>query len=168
MTSNRAQYGSGFVSSRSRRLRTIAALFLLVIVAMAVYGTRVLVPGINRVAAIAVKPAVHPQGNLVSPIPRRNTVTPLNVSKKEARILKFDVMFVAAYWVVWIVLILSLLLVVWMDLREVSRNYLDQRRELWSVALKEASAGATNRDVGAEPNPKTNNSDGKSGPSVDS
>ncbi len=155
MTTNRSQYGSGFVSNRSRRLRTITALLLVVIVAMAVYGTRVLVPGINRAASVAVRPTVQSSAIPTPNVTRNAAVTPLNVTKRQAKVLKLDVMFVAAYWVVWIVLLLSLLLTAWLDLREVSRNYLEQRRELWVAASKAASEAVKDGVDGAEPTQKT-------------
>jgi hypothetical protein len=42
-----------------------------------------------------------------------------------------------AYWSVCLTLVLSLVLITWMDLREVSRNYLEQRKALWSSATRE-------------------------------
>lgn len=150
MTPNPAQYGSGIISSRSRRLRTIAAVLLIGIIAMAVYGTRILVPGINRAARAAVKPAI--QSSVIS-TPHDESITPLKLTKREAQILRLDVMFEAVYWVVWIVMIVSLLLVAWMDLREVSRTYLNQRRELWAVAAKAALKDSPPGRVGSEANP---------------
>jgi hypothetical protein len=134
MTPSPAKYGSGIVSSRSRRLRTIAAILLVAIVAMAIYGMRVLVPGINHAASAAVKPSEQSQVFSGPQNVAHSKITPLKLTKKEAQVLKFDVLFEAAYWVVWIVLILSLMMVAWMDFREVSRTYLNQRRELWADA----------------------------------
>ena len=59
MTPNSAPYGTGIISSRSRRLRTIAAVLLVGIIAMAIYGARVLVPAINREAAAANGPTAY-------------------------------------------------------------------------------------------------------------
>jgi len=139
MTRSSAQYGSGIISSRSRRLRTIAAVLLAAIIAMALYGTHVLVPRINRAAGVATAQAAATKAAPPTPDIEHKRISRLNLTRKEARVLRFDVIFEAAYWTIWTLLVLSLLLVAWMDLREVSRTYLNQRRELWSIATNTAS-----------------------------
>ena len=149
MTPIPTKYGSGIISNRSRRLRTIAAVLMVFIIAMAIYGSRVLVPRINRAAAIANRPVTSLDSRIVPGGVKKKPI--LNLSPEQARALRIDVIVEAAYWVVWILLVLSLLLVAWLDLREVSRTYLNQRRELWSTAARAASEEPERREIGSDP-----------------
>jgi hypothetical protein len=138
-----AAYRAGVISVRSRRLRLIAGLFMVAIVGMAVYGLAVLMPGMKQAIINA---APHPQTIInASPIGKANVnrnasapavSTDLHLSAKSARLLRIKVILMYGYWTVWVVFVLTLLFVVWLDLREVSRNYLNQRRELWSAAAQ--------------------------------
>lgn len=133
-TSTPTPYTSGIVSNRSRRLRMIAAVVLAMIVAMAIYGMVVLMPGVNRAATEAVRAGKIASQRPTAAVGSGATTAVLHVSGKQARILKVQVYFTYGYWIVWTVLVLSLLLIVWLDLREVSRSYLNQRLKLWESA----------------------------------
>jgi hypothetical protein len=130
---------------------------------MAIYGTRVLVPRINFAAGTAARSRIQSQTNSAVNAGGHTNQSSLNLTKREAQVLRFDVLFEAAYWVIWIALIVSLLLVAWMDLREVSRTYLNQRRELWAVAAKAASEATSQGRPASEGSVNTKSDlDGKS------
>ena len=92
------------LTQHQRRLRTITAVLLLFIVAMIVFGVT--------------SPFFH--------IARPVIMTP--VIRKRLAVRGLAIM---AYWTVCILLALSLLLVAWLDLREVRRKLLVARRDIW-------------------------------------
>lgn len=120
------------LSARSRRLRTVGGVLLAAIIAMSLYGFVVLMPAINRSVAahkIARIEASAP-GSKAAPV-----LTP--AQRKEQKKVYTQVAFVYAYWGVCGLLVIAALFIAWLDLREVSRNYLAQRRAIWNeVAMR--------------------------------
>ncbi len=140
MTSEPSVYKSAFISPRSRRLRTVGAFLLVTIVAMAFYGMRFLMPAI-RAEVITNTKAAASSAPANSPITHVNThtiasapLTALHIASKHRRIIRMRVLFMYAYWTLWTILSISLMLIGWLDLREVQRMYLQQRKDLWNKA----------------------------------
>ncbi|HLV80326.1 MAG TPA: hypothetical protein VKT32_08585 [Chthonomonadaceae bacterium] len=118
------------VSARSRRLRTIGLLLLVAILGMSVYGFSSLMPAVRRQAAAYHRDTVAAQQVQAETgalgIPAR--------SGRARKAMLAQVTLVYAYWCLCGLLILALLLVAWLDLREVTRNYANQRRAVWMEA----------------------------------
>ncbi len=130
-------YSQGVVSARSRRLRTIGLLLLIAILGMTWYGIFFLMPSLRvsaqRTAPLVVRrirPGLASPGIVAAPSP---TQAARNEQQKKAFLAQF--IFMYAYWSVCALLILAALLVAWLDLREVLRNYAARRRALWSEAV---------------------------------
>ncbi|MDE2126705.1 MAG: hypothetical protein KGJ62_08955 [Armatimonadetes bacterium] len=101
--------GGTLLTPRSRRLRTIGAVLLGAIIVLAAIG------------AIYVGPLVHhvPAAVLASPAARK---------KK----LLGDVAILYSWWGLVTGLVILLLIVAWLDVREVARSYMEHRQSLWS------------------------------------
>ena len=101
--------GGTLLTPRSRRLRTIGAVLLLAIIVMAAIG------------AIWVGPLVHhvPAAALASPAARK-------------RKLLADIAILYSWWGIVTGLVLLLLIVAWLDVREVARSYVEHRQSLWT------------------------------------
>jgi hypothetical protein len=125
---------SGMISARSRRIRTIGTVLLTSVVLMTLYGFFGLMPAIHRAAearhaAQAKWAAAHPNETPApAPAGERPTLT------RAQQVEKLQVATVFAYWGVCMLLVIATLFVAWLDLREISRNYLLQRRQLWTQA----------------------------------
>jgi len=153
MTPTPSVYSQTIVSPRSRRLRTIAAVILVIILVMSAYGVRVLMPLVKRSADAARREEAasaarqRPADNLPASTGREHR---LRVSSRTARIIRFQVIFTYGYWTIWTMLVLTLLLLSWMDLREVSRNYISQRKLLFQAAI-DAETLRSKREIQPEP-----------------
>ena len=104
------------ISAQSRRLRVIGVVLLVMILGMCVYGGRVLMPKLRENRA--------PLHN--STVQATSSSTALSPVKAESlrKLAKVQLLFFYAYWGVCFVLIIALLVVAYLDFREVSRNYL--------------------------------------------
>ena len=131
MRSTSSVYGYGIVSPKSRRLRTVAALLLVAIVLLGAYGMRVVMPGVNQAAERA--SFQHFTG--AQQTTHTDKTPRLHITPRENRVLRFKLLVAYGYWSAWTVLVLSLLLVTWLDLREVVRNYAAQRKTLFQSAI---------------------------------
>ena len=107
------------VSQKSRRLRTVGLALLVSVLLMAGYGVFSLMPTLRAEKE------------------RYAVSHPLIAGKadhsREGKILATQILFATGYWSACGVLVLSLLTVAWLDVREVTRNYALQRRQLWSA-----------------------------------
>ncbi|MCX6382850.1 MAG: hypothetical protein NT023_25780 [Armatimonadetes bacterium] len=104
------------ISAQSRRLRVIGIVLLVMILGMCVYGGRVLMPKLRENRA--------PLHN--STVQATSSSTALSPVKAESlrKLAKAQLLFFYAYWGVCFALIIALLVVAYLDFREVSRNYL--------------------------------------------
>jgi len=104
------------ISAQSRRLRVIGIVLLVMILGMCVYGGRVLMPKLRENRA----PLHH------STVQATSSSTALSPAKAESlrKLAKAQLLFFYAYWGVCFALIIALLVVAYLDFREVSRNYL--------------------------------------------
>lgn len=118
-----AVYGS-MISARSRRLRTIGGVLLIAILAMVIYGTTTLMPSLRR--SVAATP-IRVQRSTGEAIPPR---TPEEEHRRKATATQ--IVFAYSYWAFCGVLVISAVFVAYLDFREVSRNYLTQRKAIWS------------------------------------
>ena len=127
------------VSPRSRRLRTIGLLLLVAIIGMSVYGFSSLMPAIRRQAVVYRQRTVTTQpsqtGTQIPPASQQSSRT------KKIMLLQLAIAY--AYWGTCGLLIIALLLVAWLDLREVTRNYVLQRR----AVFMETAARLRDRDA---------------------
>jgi len=123
MTSKVAPAYRTLVTYKSRRLRIIGSLLLIATLGMAVYGGLVLMPSLR-----SAKEAV--------PAQTLDSRTPQAIRAKN--VMKTKLIFAYGYWSVCGILVTATLLTAWLDVRETSRSYLEQRKSIWSaVADKE-------------------------------
>ncbi len=130
MTPTSSTYQGIMVSARSRRLRIIGSLLLVAIIGMSIYGIRVLMPVLQKTTALV----AHASAQTASSQNHASlsNAEALSASPHLRRLLRIRIIFSYGYWTCCAILFLSLLLVVWLDLREVTRNYADQRRKIWT------------------------------------
>ncbi len=144
-------YQGSVLSARSRRLRTIGSLLLLAVIGMSIYGGTVLMPAINRsIAAHSLKRTtvtVPTPPDAALPVPAPSQIAAEAHARKVQR-LQVAVAF--AYWGVCVLLIVAILLIAWLDLREISRNYLSQYRNLRSEVAEGVKRDVTSRDGASE------------------
>ncbi len=121
---------SEIVSQRSRRLRTVGIVLLVAVVAMVSYGYLRLMPSVaeslrDNPVRTNINAVTHGAGTgLLEPKMTRSQ-----------RLGKLRVAVALAYWGVCALLLVGLVAVAWLDLREVSRRYFDERRSLWTEAV---------------------------------
>ncbi|HZT43534.1 MAG TPA: hypothetical protein VFA07_15325 [Chthonomonadaceae bacterium] len=113
------------VSPRSRRLRTIGLLLLVAIIGMSLYGFSSLMPAIRRQAV-----AYHQQTVSTQPS-RTESPQASRQGSRAKKIMLLQITIAYLYWGTCGLLIIALLFVAWLDLREVTRNYINQRRSVW-------------------------------------
>ncbi len=147
MTDTTFAYQS-LISPRSRRLRTTGLFLLAVIVVMALYGYFSLMPSLRisaaRLAAqanarpAATNSAVTTSGNRVLPTAKptnaQDAVARMPRQEREAQAAK--IVFAYAYWGVCLSLLIALMLVAWLDFREVGRNFDQQQAAIFAASLK--------------------------------
>lgn len=109
---------AGLISGRSRRLRTTGLVLLVAVLAMVAYGVLVLMP--------------HHGGAHVAPAGS----SPADLAARRALLTR--VLFLYAYWSTCAVLLLGLLVVAWLDFREVARSYAAERAALWKRSIGSA------------------------------
>jgi hypothetical protein len=123
---------SEMISARSRRLRTIGTLLLAAVALMTFYGAFFLMPSINR--AVAARHAAQERMAADRAVGTSGKTAPLETPghlTRSQKAEKLQVAVVFAYWGVCALLVIAALLVAWLDLREISRTYIQQRRQLW-------------------------------------
>ena len=150
MTEMPSAYQGTVLSARSRRLRTIGLLLLAVVVGMAVYGMSALMPPINHAAARLAQEESQSRGAPTAASSGQATAHTATHLATLRRNLKVQVAVAYAYWGVCALLLISVLFIAWLDLREISRNYVDQRRAIWSEAVERANAEALSRGPAPE------------------
>jgi hypothetical protein len=125
------------VSPRSRRLRSIGLVLLVAAVTMALYGFFVVMPSLRAAVAtqrveavprIEERPASSTKNSGSQNQPAR--------VRRANRAVAVKVLFVYGYWGVCGLLVIGMLFVAWLDTREVSRNYLNERRSVWLDAAR--------------------------------
>lgn len=114
------------VSARSRRLRTIGSLLVVAVLAMSVYGVTSLMPSLRR--------SINE-----NPVSLRRDAVRTPEQKARRNIIKAQIVFAYGYWGVCGLLVLSAAFVAYLDFREVSRNYMAQRRAIWSDIAEKKS-----------------------------
>ena len=119
---------SGIVSPRSRRLRTIGLTLLAAVVLMVIYGYFGLMPALKRSVGNT------PSAGISSHGPGNASLPGDAESERERRVRKLKASAGLAYWGVCSLLLVGTVFVAWLDLREISRNYVAERRELWNQA----------------------------------
>lgn len=130
MAPTSSAYQGMVISARSRRLRLIGGLLVVAILCMVLYGIRVLMPTLNKTVTLVAHSHVQaaPSGLPATPPGSEVAAAPLHLR----HILRAQIIFAYGYWTLCSLFVLSLLLVAWLDLREVTRNYANQRRKLWT------------------------------------
>ena len=118
-------YGN-IISARSRRLRTIGMVLIGAILAMVLYGMTSFMPTLR-----------HTKDDLQ----RLNGGKPISIFREKAKTpdeerlrkaLAAQLVFAYGYWAVCGILVLSAVFVAYLDFREVTRNYIAQRRAVWT------------------------------------
>ncbi|MCS6776470.1 MAG: hypothetical protein RMJ43_12210 [Chloroherpetonaceae bacterium] len=112
------------ISARSRRLRIVGAMLLLAALGMVAYGSLVLMPGLRRAVAAAPR---HVERRLPGGRVERTPEV-----ERWRRALATQILFAYGYWTFCGALVLTVVLVAYLDFREVSRNYLARRQAIWS------------------------------------
>jgi len=120
---------SGIVSAKSRRLRTVGIVLLAAVCAMALYGYFVLLPSIERSLREHPAPPISRSASASAAEPDSPPIT------KAQRVRKFQVAVALAYWGVCALMLVAVVLVAWLDFREVTRVYAAQRRDIWTQAV---------------------------------
>jgi hypothetical protein len=121
---------SSIVSPRSRRLRTIGVVLLVAIGGMIAYGYFSLMPSLARSIRDHPLTISTSTGALRTAAPQQAN-RPLT---RAERLRKLRVAVALAYWGVCGLLIVGVVFVAWIDLREISRTYVEQRRAMWTQA----------------------------------
>jgi hypothetical protein len=113
-------------------------LLLLAILGMTVYGNVRLMPSLRRSEArahvILYTRSAQPASTLTGP----RTPAPLSdADRRFLKVFRVQLLFIYGYWTVLGLLVIAVLIVAWLDLREVLRNYSQRRRELWAEAIEQ-------------------------------
>jgi hypothetical protein len=126
----------GLITARSRRLRVAGALLLAAIVLMSLYGYFRIMPGFRQSSVHPAHVVAQRTGGPVLKVPPGVVLTP--VEERARRVVIAQLLFVYFYWTVCGVLILAVLIIAWLDLREIMRTYDTQRAAIWATAIREA------------------------------
>lgn len=130
------------ISARSRRLRVFGTILLLSVLAMTLYGYFVLMPSLRTLPHITppvAQSAANVQRHVATgtEIMQTETLRPTpkisksKISERTRKTALAKVIFIYGYWSVCGVLLISLLLVCWLDFRELTHVYEDQRQRLY-------------------------------------
>lgn len=119
---------SNIVSARSRRLRTIGIVLLLAVCAMVVYGYFGLMPSVAQ----PLPEAPASRQTLSSSNPRGKASPEQGSMTRAERVRKLRAAAALAYWGVCALLLVAAVFVAWLDVREISRRYVAERRAIWS------------------------------------
>lgn len=122
MTSEPAPAYRTLVTNKSRRLRIIGSLLIIASLGMAIYGGLVLMPSLRSAKATTLAQTL-------------NSRTPEAIRAK--KVMKTTLIFAYGYWSVCGIVVTAILLVAWLDVREMSRSYLEQRKSLWASVAKD-------------------------------
>ena len=130
------------ITSRSRRLRTTGIVLLIAVLAMITYGTLFLMPSLHTVIH-ALPQTSGTGGGTISrpgaPIVTMPVVKGLPASEglteREHRVVLAKVLFGYGYWTVCVTLLLALMVVSWLDFRELARNYDAERHRIYLQSL---------------------------------
>ncbi len=117
---------SALISPYSRRLRTTGIVLLIAALLIALYGGLVFMPRL-RANRQALRTQIAQTAS--DPVAKSNTATTGNDLK---RLAKAQTLFIYSYWSLCSLLLIALLVVAWLDAREVARNYLRQQVQLIS------------------------------------
>lgn len=149
-TSKLRSVQQGIVSARSRRLRTTGAVLLAGILLMSLYGVFGLMPKV-RAAAKRVSQSrtiVEAQRSGSAAVMRLSVRTPITPevrqTRKLERALAAQIIFVWIYWTVCALLLLGLLLIAWLDFRELSRQYENERISLFAETAAQVARYKSN------------------------
>jgi hypothetical protein len=142
------------ISARSRRLRMTGVLLLVAILGMALYGYAILMPSMRALPHVTQtidragsvyrtgsanradsKGTARSGSSTAARDAASNPVKPLTEKQRKTALAK--VLFVYGYWSVCGLLLVALILVSWLDFRELSRNYGEYRRRLYAESLRE-------------------------------
>ena len=126
------------ISAKSRRLRAFALVLLAMVLAMTLYGYYSLMPSL-RVAASRIeqdnkRPPTTASGSANHATPTQNTVARMSQRERDAQAAKL--VFAYAYWGVCLSLLVALMLVAWLDFREVGRSFDQQQAAIFAGSLK--------------------------------
>ena len=146
------------VSARSRRLRLIGTLLLISVLGMTLYGYFVLMPSLRELPHIAPPADQNSAVTTLARVPGHTTVgtgiikvntsnADYKLSEQARKTALAKVIFVYGYWSVCGVLIIGLILVSWLDFRELTRAYEDQRQRLYFNSLAAQSEEAGNKEA---------------------
>jgi hypothetical protein len=157
MSPSQTPYTSGMISARSRRLRTIASVLLAALTLMTAFGALVLMPSLrqnvsryNGIKTQVSSLSSHQPPDAVQAL--RRTVLPGQKLSliRAAKSVRVQILFMYAYWSFTSLLVLALVICVWMDFREISRQYTDHKIRMLAAAAAEAveteRRGADNPD----------------------
>ena len=139
----------GVLSARSRRLRTGGSLLLLALLGMGAYGYLVLMPTLRVAQAGYARIQIgRPNGQVRPPGTTQPATTGMPAPERERarKVLLTNLIFAYAYWGIWTALFVALLVIAWLDAREVWKNYLTQRAVLWTEAAVRARREASTRN----------------------
>lgn len=137
-----------YSSLRSRRIRTLGVLFLLVAALMSFYGGTVLMPNLHRTLLASrstSEPVVTSRGGPNAALP---ALSPREL--RAARIRKVKVSLALAYWGVCSLFVIGAILMAWLDVREISQRYLDERRALQRETVDQYRREVLARDETSE------------------
>ena len=115
------------ISPRSRRLRTIGIVLLVAICAMVIYGYFGLMPSVARAVRETAAQSSASTGH--HPDVSSRDSQPMTHAQK---VRKLRIAVALAYWGVCGLLIVGVVFVAWLDLREISRHYVMERKAIWS------------------------------------
>ncbi len=124
---------SSLISSRSRRLRTVGWVLLAFIIGLFLYGYFKLMPELGGAKNATEMVA---SGSVI----RTSPETPLTPRAK--RVVKFKAAVAILFWGVELLLVCALVFVAWLDVREVSKTYIQQRRKVWSQSVKDETGSS--------------------------
>ncbi|HLJ54814.1 MAG TPA: hypothetical protein VKT77_07210 [Chthonomonadaceae bacterium] len=117
---------SSVVTPRSRRLRTVGVVLLAAVLALTLYGYFGLMPAIERTLrrnpeVAASTPRLSPALDAASP-----------AAARAHRVRKLQIAIALAYWGVCSLLLVGAIVVAWLDFREITRTYVENRRAIWA------------------------------------
>jgi len=131
MTTSPSPYQT-MVTPRSRRLRTTGLVLLATAVSMALYGFFVLMPTLKRSAVVEshrIQDIRGEPGGISRPV---LTIDQAARIRRSHRVVAVQVLAAYGYWTICGLISVAMVFVAWLDLREVSRTYLQQRRAIWA------------------------------------
>ena len=157
MAPSETAYTSAIISMRSRRLRTIASVLLCFLTLITVFGASVLMPSLRRnvsryktIQAQVAELGVHQPAAAVHKLERSILPGQKITMVRAAKSVRTQVLFMYGYWGFTVLLLLSVILCVWMDLREISRQYTEHKIKMVAAAASDAvqseRRGRENRD----------------------